>query len=862
MMETSKSSSLGPDGSSKNEVEGQVSIPIQNNDGTSLNDSNSSADGLSKCFENGFGGDMILENSVEIDDSRVPKTPSRSDLKGSSNNTNELVLSIGNIEVEEIDTLKHLYTQRSISTPDSLVPRIVPDLLERPKTVGSNADKLATDSPKSRIRRKESFLQTVANVFKKKIETSNPSESKPTTIHVQKPSPFPSGCDSFLQDVLYKFKEGDFKMRWCLLRTDFFMCYLDSDLKIVEECLSMESVVSAQILDDPKFDIKIDDSKLYCFELRTAIDRYIFGTKNENQRTVWMQKIAESLNCKLAKEVSDYQRIGWLYTREGLNGTWFGAWLLLSNRTLFYTTNNDVMHSIDLRKARCIILQETTDTDCLPQVLEQGPCLVIDVQRATFYHQSWNLTETECWYSSIKKANRNGSYLEEQQLYSYDVPVIVEKCINFIYLHGSMLTGIYRRTGQKTKSEQIVVHFKQDAWSIQLPPDTYSGYDVATAFKMFFSQLTEPIIALESQEKLRQVFFFVGDSDEVERIRQYQQIFQKYPTINYNTLRMLLRHLHFIVEYEEKNLMTSENLANVWGVTMLRSNMDKLSSSNTEYLNKDLELIADLINLSSKIFPESEKERHHEMLVRKTWEQHFTIKRPDNKVFRIWIYYDNKEGECYNVEVGLHKTAKDICEELSVKIDLPSNKLILEESILNGQLTRPIHYDEKVLDIVMRWTNWEEVDKKDNYLIISNLDKYEPYLMDSMLPAMMELKFADRKAKNFHVLTFELSCSQLTAYRDINKTQEVKSWNIQDIEWYIGNERHRNPPAKHTITFIEKLAKQNRTDTAPWFGNVLSFSSEFTKITWISSLWKEQHKKEFLPLAMEYLIKRCQDNLK
>ncbi|KRT82214.1 Pleckstrin homology domain containing protein, partial [Oryctes borbonicus] len=274
-------------------------------------------------------------------------------------------------------------------------------------------------------------------------------------------------------------------IRWCFVRIDFFICYLDADLKNVEECLSMESVVSAQLLDDPKFDVKIDDAKLYCFELRTAIDRYIFGTKDKNQRSVWMRKIGESLNCKLIHEVADYQRIGWLYAREGINGTWFGAWLLLSNRTLFYTTNNDVTHSIDLRKVRCILLQETTDTDCLPQVLEQGPYLVIDFQKGTFYYQSWNLAETECWYSSIRKANRNGSRLEDQQLYNYDVPVIVEKCINFIYLHGTLLAGIYRRAGQKTKCEQVANHFRQDAWSTQLPPDIYSGYEVATAFKIF-----------------------------------------------------------------------------------------------------------------------------------------------------------------------------------------------------------------------------------------------------------------------------------------------------------------------------------------------------------------------------------------
>lgn len=83
----------------------------------------------------------------------------------------------------------------------------------------------------------------------------------------------------------------------------------------------------------------------------------------------------------------------------GINGNWHGAWLLLSGRELFYTINNESVHSLDLRKARCIILQETTEGDCLPQVLEEGPHMLIDCQKVSYYFQSWNLVDTEvCIY--------------------------------------------------------------------------------------------------------------------------------------------------------------------------------------------------------------------------------------------------------------------------------------------------------------------------------------------------------------------------------------------------------------------------------------------------------------------------------
>lgn len=69
-----------------------------------------------------------------------------------------------------------------------------------------------------------------------------------------------------------------------------------------------------------------------------------------------------------------------------------------------------------------------------------------------------------------------------------------------------MLTGIYRKAGHATKCEQIVTQFKQDAWTTQLPSDTYSGYDVAGAFKKFFSELSEPIIPISLQVELHEIF--------------------------------------------------------------------------------------------------------------------------------------------------------------------------------------------------------------------------------------------------------------------------------------------------------------------------------------------------------------------
>ena len=48
-----------------------------------------------------------------------------------------------------------------------------------------------------------------------------------------------------------------------------------------------------------------------------------------------------------------------------------------------------------------------------------------------------NIKETKNWHYIIKSAAlKNGTSLEEQQLTKDFVPVIVDKCINFVYAHG------------------------------------------------------------------------------------------------------------------------------------------------------------------------------------------------------------------------------------------------------------------------------------------------------------------------------------------------------------------------------------------------------------------------------------------
>lgn len=119
------------------------------------------------------------------------------------------------------------------------------------------------------------------------------------------------------------------------------------------------------------------------------------------------------------------------------------------------------------------------------------------------------------------------------------------------------------------------------------------------------------------------------------------------------------------------------------------------------------------------------------------------------------------------LQIGPKKTAYEICAELSSKIKLPVEELQLEEFVLNGALTRPIHYTEKVLDVVLKWGYWDESDRKDNCLILTKISKYNDYYFyDKSLSVSGEMKFADSKSKNYKTHMFEFSQAKITCYKD------------------------------------------------------------------------------------------------
>lgn len=705
--------------------------------------------------------------------------------------------------------------------------------------------------------KKYSWLKQVKEALEKAPDVVRGIKNKDNSV--ERP---PISVKSIVQKkgMLYKIQSGpvedlfgEYSGRWCVLENSNFVCYSDNSCQHLKEHFRAENILSIQILQDKKYNYRYDNDDLHCFELNTtgkSRGGHIYGSRSVSERRTWMQLIAESLTSRFSTKLTvNFSRMGWAYVREGVSGNWVGAWIIISQRELCYAIDKHRVKKMDLRKARCIVLQSYQDTENNPRTNDKGPNMLIDCPDLVLYLRMWTARETKVWCHIIKlEAHSNGANLDQQQLTKNDIPVIVEKCINYIYAHGSMTEGIYRRAGSGSLVSEILTKFGKDAFAVQLTNDLCTEYEVGTALKRFFRDLPEPLLGSNQRQYLYEVSKHL---DVDEKVRMYKAALDQLPSISYKTTRKLLGHLHFISSQSAKNLMSVENLASIWGPTLMHSEYKEDASSTSHDHQRDTEVVEQLIKYYRHVFPEDpgelEKEQHMLKVLEKYSKSPQGVTKKSAGDLRIWIFMDNKEGKSFNVAIGPNKTAYEVCLELCGNIKLPVHEVVLEEIVLNDRLSRLIHHEEKVLNVVLKWGYWDEADRKDNYLTITPLSKYWEFIIEKPLPVSGELKYADNKSKLFKLLTFQFSQGKLAYFKD--KTGEIllHSWNVEDIIWYLGHESKRNPQSRWTITFIELNTHPKRTKNAPYFGNVLVWTDAASRANWLSAMLKSRYPNNLAP---------------
>jgi len=143
-------------------------------------------------------------------------------------------------------------------------------------------------------------------------------------------------------------------------------------------------------------------------------------------------------------------------------------------------------------------------------------------------------------------------------------PLVVEKCIQAVEKMGMDYEGIYRKSGG-TSQLKIITQLFENRQPFNLEnSDRFNDISAVTSvLKNYFRELPEPLLTYELHEKF--IDCAETKQDLAKKESGMKELVQLLPKEHFDTLKVLILHLHRVQGKAEENRMNSRNLGVVFG---------------------------------------------------------------------------------------------------------------------------------------------------------------------------------------------------------------------------------------------------------------------------------------------------------
>lgn len=163
------------------------------------------------------------------------------------------------------------------------------------------------------------------------------------------------------------------------------------------------------------------------------------------------------------------------------------------------------------------------------------------------------------------------------------IPAIVSRCIEEVEERGMDMEGVYRKSGGSGQVKTIQAGFEKDYSNYDISDPDLDIHAVTSALKQYFRKLPTPLITYDVYDSLLEAgqLSNIGAADgesnsTANSTRAEKQTLALRSAVNdlpehhRNCLEYLCQHLRRIMSMQDKNLMTSLNLAVVFAPTIMR----------------------------------------------------------------------------------------------------------------------------------------------------------------------------------------------------------------------------------------------------------------------------------------------------
>ncbi|XP_052824184.1 arf-GAP with Rho-GAP domain, ANK repeat and PH domain-containing protein 1 isoform X3 [Octopus bimaculoides] len=626
----------------------------------------------------------------------------------------------------------------------------------------------------------------------------------------------------------------DFLRRWCLLEHGRLSYYADKKNTAARGSIENTQMLVIQATHTEKYK--------HSFELSTTQNNnriYQFATDELEEQTKWMQAIAKVFSpnegfSKISESMFDLAGIFYIKWH-GIE--WTKSWIMVSGKDLTYLTNEKTWEHLDLRKTIKMTKINTPDERCIGAIQNNGHCFVAVFPKIALYLQADLQHDTERLATLMQKATVTCQrFFNDQQLTADDVPVVVDKCIKFIMTNGLHESGIYRQSGVKSQIAKLLEIFHTDAQKVQLVVDTYNLPTVTGVLKRFFREMADSLLTKTLYEK----WIKTAETDDTQaKLNWYKYLIKELPLVNQNTLKKLVTHLWSVAENEHSNKMGIDQLAIVFGPTLMSGGSSQNNYSNT---NSEITVIRELIKYHERLFELPVKNKEIEKKIQEACEKMENLKKVSvvSDSLLLHLYVGVYDSQPIATTVSWTMNGGDILERVQPKICLKGVDWILYETVCNGTLERPIHSTENIEDVLSQYKFWDETDARETRLLVkqSHLCVNFKEYFDPSKTLMAELEFCEKKVSRKY--WFEFSQAKLSYYKD-TKGSPIATWRIEDLNIYMGIEQNRDPKLRPGFTFVVKNEKQKRSKDTPYFGKALYFPTVHDMYVWYAGMMFTKH---------------------
>ncbi|NXD11258.1 ARAP1 protein, partial [Nothocercus nigrocapillus] len=495
-------------------------------------------------------------------------------------------------------------------------------------------------------------------------------------------------------DAAFRLCRAEFSRRWCTLQDGVFSYYEsersagpNGEIRAEEMVCVAHNAPRAHGLEST-------------FELYTEAERlYLFGLDHPEAVREWVKCLAKCFVPPRAEELlsHEFERIGRLHYKGGLSlERAKEGWFALAGSTLHVCSGGGEREEpLQLRKLQELCRCQWRGGTHLGHRFCPTPAPFSMVHAAqTLYIQGERKLDFLGWVQAIRRAAGSaGDTLSEQQLTEADVPLLVDRCIDYITQCGararrpgaagrapecagltarclvaSGLTseGIYRKSGQNSKTTGLLEMLRRDARSVRLKEGEHHVDDVANTLKRFFRELGDGLFTKRwSQDWLRATAL----EDEEQKIGEYRRLLGSLPAVNRATLKTLINHLFRVQRFSGDNQMNTHNLAIVFGPTLFQTDGKDYKAGR---------VVEDLINHYVTIFNVNDQEmkkQQDEITAIMKMREAASSGTQQAGDFICTVYLEEKKTEAeQHVKIPATMTAEELAFEI-----LDRRKIVMKE---------------------------------------------------------------------------------------------------------------------------------------------------------------------------------------